>query len=194
MAQKSSSKPSTQFNRRNFIIKSSASLLAATCPSFAFSSSAKHANTYISDKYLSFLHLHTNESLQCCYWKDSQYDVAALAKINHLLRDHRTSEIAPIDTNLLDTLYQLRSLTHSRAPFEIISGFRSAKTNEQLRKNTSGVAKRSYHMQGKAIDIRLADVDLKKLRDTAISLQAGGVGYYRKSGFLHIDMGRPRNW
>ncbi len=194
MAQKSSSKPSTQFNRRNFIIKSSASLLAATCPSLAFSSTAKHANIDISDKYLSFLHLHTNESLQCCYWKDSQYDVTALAKINHLLRDHRTSEIAPIDTNLLDTLYQLRSLTHSRAPFEIISGFRSAKTNEQLRKNTSGVAKRSYHMQGKAIDIRLADVDLKKLRDTAISLQAGGVGYYRKSGFLHIDMGRPRNW
>mgnify|MGYP003646903223 FL=1 len=91
-------------------------------------------------------------------------------------------------------LHTLHSLTQSNSAFEIISGYRSAKTNETLRNSTSGVAKRSLHMQGKAIDVRLPDIELKKLRDVAISLQAGGVGYYSRSGFLHLDTGRPRNW
>ena len=189
MAEQSGSEMSLTTSRRKFLIQSSASILVATCSPLAFASTNK-----IAEKSLSFLHLHTHESLNCCYWKDGQYDTLALKQINHLLRDHRTDEVAPIDIELLEMLSKLHSATHSKAPFEIISGYRSVKTNQQLRNSTSGVAKRSYHMQGKAIDVRLADVDLKKLRNEAISLQAGGVGYYQKSDFLHLDTGRPRNW
>jgi len=184
----------TSSGRRKFLIQSSVSIFAASLSPLANASTSKIADIKTADKHLSFIHLHTNETLQCCYWKNGQYDVVALNKINQLLRDHRTNEVAAIDHQLIDMLHKLQSLTDSSTPFEIISGYRSAKTNQNLRKNTSGVAKRSYHMQGKAIDIRLADVDLKLLRNTAIELQSGGVGYYSKSGFLHLDTGNPRNW
>lgn len=184
----------TSSGRRKFLIQSTVSLVAASLSPLTNASTNKIANIKTTEKHLSFIHLHTNETLQCCYWKNGQYDVVALNKINQLLRDHRTNEIAAIDHQLIDMLHKLRTTTDSSAPFEIISGYRSAKTNENLRKNTTGVAKRSYHMQGKAIDVRLADVNLKILRNTAIELQSGGVGYYSKSGFLHLDTGNPRNW
>ncbi len=189
----SSVETSLQKGRRQFLLYSAATLVASTFTPLAHASSNKIPLTE-SKKLLSFRHLHTNETLQVCYWKDQRFDLDALAKINHILRDHRTHEIAAIDQQLLHLLHRLHEKTNSSAPFEIISGFRSEKTNEALRKSTTGVAKRSYHMQGKAIDVRLADVDLKLLRNTAIELQAGGVGYYSNSGFLHLDTGRPRNW
>ncbi|MDW3095119.1 MAG: DUF882 domain-containing protein [Gammaproteobacteria bacterium] len=189
MAQHSNAKTLAHLNRRKFLINASAAALAASCPQIIL------ANTNIADdKILSFVNLHTNETLQCCYWKNNQLNQDALTKINYILRDHRTQEVAQIDQQLIDMLYNLHSLTKSNSPFEIISGYRSPKTNASLHKSTSGVAKRSLHMQGKAIDVRLPDIGLKKFRDTAISLQAGGVGYYSTSGFLHLDTGRPRNW
>ena len=99
-----------------------------------------------------------------------------------------------MDPQLLDLLHLLHRKTESNAPFHVISGYRSPKTNARLRSASNGVAKRSLHMQGKAIDIRLPDIKLSRLRDAAISLQAGGVGYYAKSNFLHLDTGRPRSW
>ena len=193
MALKPGSITSYTISRRKFLIQSSASLIAASFAPLA-SASINELTDNHAKKHLAFLHLHTNETLQCCFWDDNQFNLDALAKINHILRDHRSNEVVAIDRDLINLLHKLHTLTNSRAPFEIISGFRSEKTNEALRKKSTGVAKRSYHMQGKAIDVRLADVDLKTLRDTAISLQAGGVGYYQKSGFLHIDTGRTRNW
>lgn len=179
-------------SRRQFLVRSSATIIAST---FSPLTLATHSKLEVSEKkLLSFRNLHTNETLESCYWSDGQYNFDELAKINYILRDHRSNEISAIDHSLLDMLHRLHELTNSKAPFQIISGFRSVKTNEALRKNSSGVAKKSYHMQGKAIDVRLADVDLKELRNTAISLQTGGVGYYRKSGFLHLDTGRARNW
>lgn len=183
-----------QPDRRKFLVQSSTALLTASLTPLAYASKSATPDPNTDKKQLAFIHLHTNETLQCCYWHNNNYIPEELSKINHLLRDHRTNEVTTIEPQLIDLLHQLHTLTNSKAPFEIISGYRSPRTNESLRKNSSGVAKRSYHMQGKAIDIRLADVDLKRLRDTAISLQAGGVGYYRKSGFIHIDTGRPRNW
>jgi uncharacterized protein YcbK (DUF882 family) len=189
LAQQSSERTSANHGRRKFLIHASASALAASFPQLIL------AKTKIpEEKALSFLNLHTNETLQCCYWKNNQLNLDALNKINHILRDHRTQEVAQIDHQVIDMLHTLHSLTGSNAPFEIISGYRSPKTNEALRNSTSGVAKRSLHMQGKAIDVRLPDIELKKLRNIAISLQAGGVGYYSKSGFLHLDTGTPRNW
>lgn len=186
-------KASMNAKRRQFL-KFSAATLAATSFSPLAYASTKQITLIESSKSLSFKHLHTNESLQICYWKNQQYDLSALAKINHILRDHRTQEVAAIDQQLLKLLNDLHTLSGSNAPFEIISGYRSVKTNQALRNSTTGVAKRSYHMQGKAIDVRLADIDLKTLRNVAIDLQAGGVGYYSKSGFLHLDTGKPRNW
>ena len=180
---------SKTFNRRRFLTSASSLALATSFPLLA--QSATHAS---SDRTLSFVNLHTNETLGCCYWKNGHYDLKALTQINTILRDHRTGEISTIDTQLLDLLHQLHQMTQSSSRFEIISGFRSAKTNETLRKTTHGVAKKSHHMQGKAIDVRLPDIELKTLRDAAISLQAGGVGYYTKNSFLHLDTGRPRNW
>lgn len=190
---KTGAKASYKSSRRQFLLHSTVAIISSSISPLA---SASYTDVLIrsKEKHLSFKHLHTNEVLQCCYRKDDQYNFQAIAEINHILRDHRTNEVFAIDHQLLEMLHRLHTMTNSSMPFEIISGFRSLATNEKLRKSSTGVAKRSYHMQGKAIDVRLADVDLTTLRDTAISLQAGGVGYYRKSGFLHLDTGKPRNW
>ncbi|HOP16186.1 MAG: DUF882 domain-containing protein [Gammaproteobacteria bacterium] len=143
---------------------------------------------------LSLNNLHTGEKLVRTYWEDGEYLSEPLSDIDYLLRDYRTDDIHPIDPQLLDVLHQLQHEVGSRKAFEIISGYRSPKTNAMLRGNSSGVAKKSLHMQGKAIDIRLPGQDLGRLRQAALSLKAGGVGYYPKSNFLHIDTGRVRHW
>lgn len=175
--------------RRSFLKSSSVALLSVAFPQLIQANIKKY-----SDRTLEFVNLHTNETLDCCYWQNGRYDVAALARIDYLLRDHRAEEVYPIDPQLLDLLHSLRTFAGSSAPFEVISGYRSPKTNARLRNTTGGVARRSLHMQGKAIDVRLPDIKLAKLRDMAISLQNGGVGYYAKSNFLHIDIGRTRRW
>ncbi len=180
---------STAYNRRQFLINTSTLVFASS-----FSHLSQSATHTSSDRTLSFINLHTNETLRTRYWQNGQYNLKALSEINTILRDHRSGEVSNIDTQLLDLLHNLQQMTQSSSPFEIISGFRSAKTNETLRNTTSGVAKKSLHMQGKAIDVRLPDIELKTLRNSAISLQAGGVGYYTKNSFLHLDTGRPRNW
>ena len=143
---------------------------------------------------LGFVNTHTNEKILATYWKDGVYDRGALKDINFVLRDHRTGEIADMDTQLLDLLVELHRRTGSRKAYQIISAYRSPKTNAMLSSNSGGVAKKSLHMQAKAVDIRLYDVGLKDLRDTAIAMQAGGVGYYGKSDFIHVDTGRVRRW
>lgn len=145
---------------------------------------------------LEFLHLHTGERLEVEYFSAGDYVPDALDAVNQLLRDFRTGDVAEMDPSLLDVLHRLRQTTGSRQPFQIISAYRSPQTNEMLRGRNarSGVATTSLHMRGQAVDIRLGDVDLPTLRDAALSLQAGGVGYYAKSNFVHVDTGRVRNW
>lgn len=143
---------------------------------------------------LAFSHNHTGEKLKAVYFEGGRYVPEALSEINHLLRDFRTGEIYEMDVDLLDTLSELRRLTGSTAEYQIISGYRSPKTNALLRSNSSGVAKRSLHMQGRAIDVRLSGYDTAKLRKGAMSLRRGGVGYYARSDFIHVDTGRVRSW
>ena len=143
---------------------------------------------------LTMRNLHTGEKLTRTYWVDGEYLAEPLADINHLLRDHRSNQSHPMDPQLLDLLHQLQHKVGSNKPFEIISGYRSPQTNAKLRGTSKGVAKRSLHMLGKAIDIRLPGQDLATLRQAALSLKAGGVGYYPKSDFLHLDTGRVRHW
>jgi len=145
---------------------------------------------------LRFEHTHTGEQLALTYAVGGRYLDAALEAIQHFLRDFRNGATHAIDPALLDQLHRLAALTATREPFEVISGYRSPATNEMLRREGHGVASHSLHLEGRAIDIRLADVKLADLRDAALSLRAGGVGYYPSadSDFVHIDTGRTRFW
>ncbi|MBL8197817.1 MAG: DUF882 domain-containing protein [Chromatiales bacterium] len=143
---------------------------------------------------LAFRHTHTGEALDVEYSEAGRYIPDALLTINHLLRDFRSGQVHPIDPALLDVLYALRQQVGGRAPFEIISAFRSPETNAMLAGNSSGVATKSLHLSGRAIDIRLPGVATAKLRDAGMRLRAGGVGYYPESDFVHVDTGRVRYW
>ena len=145
-------------------------------------------------RILSFEHTHTDETLDVIYYRKGGYSPWALRQVNQHLRDHRTGELHRIDHNLLEMLFMISTLTGTQEPFQVISGYRSPKTNAMLSKKSHGVAKRSLHMQGRAIDVRLTDVNLAKLRDSALGLKQGGVGYYRRSNFVHLDTGRVRRW
>jgi uncharacterized protein YcbK (DUF882 family) len=147
-----------------------------------------------STRALRFTHTHTGEHLAVEYFSDGAYRQDALATVNHFLRDFRTDEVHAIDPGLLDLLHNLTSLTETSRPFQVISGYRSPVTNEMLRHHSEGVAAGSLHMKGLAIDIRLADVPLAKLRTAAVAVRRGGVGYYPVSDFVHVDTGRVRAW
>ncbi len=146
------------------------------------------------ERVLSFAHTHTGERLTVPSFADGEYLPDGLARLVHLLRDHRNGAEHPMDPALFDLLNDLQLATGSREPFQVISGYRSPKTNATLRSAGRGVAKHSLHMDGKAIDVRLADVKTSVLRDAALELQRGGVGYYRQSDFVHVDTGRVRTW
>ena len=143
---------------------------------------------------LDFYHTHTSEKLKLVYWEDGEYLVDAMDEINHLLRDFRTGDVHPIDPGVLDILHAARSSLGSNESFEIISGYRSPATNAKLAGRSNGVAKKSLHMQGRALDVRLQGAEIAALRDAAVAQRAGGVGYYPKSDFIHVDTGRFRTW
>lgn len=151
----------------------------------------------VESKDLSFFHTHTNETLETAYCYDGQYHPAALARVNHFLRDFRVNEQHPIDPKLLDLLFALGTNLQTRERYHVISGYRSAQTNAILRARggeQTGVAVHSLHMVGKAIDIRVPSVPLAELRKAAASLKLGGVGFYPNSNFVHVDVGRVRYW
>lgn len=145
---------------------------------------------------LDFYHTHTGKALSVVYYHDGRYDPTALAQVEDYLKDFRTGDRHPIDPALLDVLFEIKTRTHTHAPFEVISAYRSPPTNEMLRTRSagSGVAQHSMHLQGQAIDVRLADVPLEQLRGVALHLQRGGVGFYPTSEFVHVDTGRVRFW
>jgi uncharacterized protein YcbK (DUF882 family) len=145
-------------------------------------------------RQLSFYHTHTRLNLDVVYYENGEYVDSALNEINRFLKDFRTGEVTDIDPELLDLLYDLRNELDSEGTFEVISAYRSPKTNEMLRANSSGVAKNSQHLRGTAIDIRLRGTRTNKLRDAAWEMQRGGVGYYEMSDFVHVDTGRVRRW
>jgi len=149
-----------------------------------------------TEKQLSFYHTHTRLALDVTYAREGRYVDSALSKINNFLSDFRTHDSIPIDTDLLDLIYDIHESLGSGGRYQVISAYRSPKTNEMLRTRASdsGVAKNSQHLLGKAIDVRLDDVKLSKLRDAALAMQRGGVGYYANSDFVHIDTGAVRHW
>lgn len=143
---------------------------------------------------LSFHHVNTGERLTAEYFAGGKYVPGALHDVNHVLRDWRTNQVHPIDPDLLDLLTDLHQASGSGLPIEVICGYRSPATNAMLAKRSHNVSPKSLHLQGKAIDIRLGDVSLERLRTTALGLKRGGVGYYPESNFVHVDTGRVRAW
>ena len=138
--------------------------------------------------------LNTGEKISCDYWVDGNYVPDALAGIDRVLRDHRTGDIARIEPKLLDQLHTLQQRLESRSGFQVISGYRSPATNAKLHEKSSGVASKSLHMLGQAMDIRVPGCALDHLHNSALAMKAGGVGYYPKSNFVHVDIGRVRHW
>lgn len=147
-----------------------------------------------SERKLKFFHTHTGDSLEVIYFRQGEYDPKALSKLKVFLADWRDGKQRDLDPKLMDILWQLQQVTGSSDTWEVISAYRSPETNKMLRSRSSGVARKSQHLLGNAIDVRLRGLDLAELRDSAIKLKLGGVGYYADSNFLHVDTGRVRYW
>lgn len=166
--------------------------LGASC--VPFKNVIADANTY-PELSLSLYNLHTAETFSGVFWSAGDYDADAMQKINTLLRDHRTNDVIQIDPRLLSILYLVANkVGKPTQPYSVISGYRSEETNRKLALRNAGVARNSYHIKGRAVDIRLPGTDTLQLRDAGLALRVGGVGYYQKSDFIHLDTGPYRTW
>jgi uncharacterized protein YcbK (DUF882 family) len=145
-------------------------------------------------KSIALEHHHTSEFIDITYFSQGRYIYGALDEISYLLRDYHTDQVHPIDAKLLDLLYDVKLLLGTSNPFHVVSGYRSPETNANLRRHSRGVARQSLHMEGKAIDIRIQGVSVKDIREAAMLLQRGGVGYYPSDNFVHLDTGDIRTW
>lgn len=178
-------------SRRDFLKLGANAIVASFIPMPALAATLTNISF---QRNISFYNTHTFESVDVCYFDKGAYCPDALNQINHILRDHRTKEVQPIDLKLVETLYAVKEKVRPKTPIHIISGYRSPATNAMLRKTTNGVAQTSFHTKGRAIDIRIPGYRSRQLRDVCISMQSGGVGYYGGSNFVHLDTGPIRNW
>lgn len=190
--------PPTRPDRRRFLMlgaaTAAASLLPAPTDAFAAPAVPAEAGRPLT-RWLELFNTHTSETLQVAYRDASGFVGASMDKLRWLLRDHRANEAGRIDAALFDQLADFAAQLGVEPRFQVISGYRSSRTNEMLRRaGGGGVARKSLHMQGRAIDVRLHGVSCADLRDVAIAAQRGGVGYYRRSDFVHLDTGAVRAW
>lgn len=177
--------------RRQFFRLGLGSLAACTLPTRAFSF---FESPLAAPGTLSLYHIHTGESFAEAFRREGDFDPDFIAKISHFLRDHRSGEVGQIDSELINLLHELSSNIACGQPLHVVCGYRSAKTNEAMWKQGRGVARNSLHIFGKAVDIRLPGCSLSRLRRAAVDLKAGGVGFYPRSDFIHLDTGRLRSW
>ena len=178
-------------NRRDFLALSGTAFLCSAVPG---ASSALGANTVRS---LRMYNVHNNEHIFVPYWVNGRYHRKGLSALNSFFRDWRTNDVKNIDARLFDILYALQQQSpNPNNPIELVSGYRSPKTNAALRKGSSNVAKNSLHPKGMASDIRIRGMRLKTLKDNAVALKKGGVGYYpqQRNNFVHVDTGGVRYW
>lgn len=181
------------FSRRRLLragaLLASASAVAAWAPRVR-----AQAQESPAVRRLALRNLHTPESIELEFYRGGAYIPSALAAAQVFLRDYRNGEQHPIDPPLLDILYEVAQRLGVDPVFGVISGYRSPQTNERLRERSSGVARHSLHLEGRAIDVRLEGVDCTDLAAGGLALSRGGVGYYRKSDFVHLDTGALRSW
>lgn len=181
--------PSIDMTRRN-VMRLGLTALACTAAGPALAATPRLKGM----RALAFHNLHTDERLRVTYWKDGKYLPESHERINHLLRDHYSGDIHRMDIRLMDLLHDLQTKIGNDGALEVISGYRSPRTNINLTRASGGVASRSYHMRGMAIDIRLPGTSLPKLHNVALAMRRGGVGYYPESQFVHVDVGPVRKW
>jgi len=174
---------------RRHILKSG--LAAVAAPSLLF---ARQALALPASRELTFYHIHTGETLKATYFDNGTYQPDALKALDTLMRDWRTDTVHAIDPAIYDQLFALQTKVETPGAFHIICGYRSPATNAMLSERSDGVAKHSLHMDGKALDLNLPGKDLAQLHAAALSLSAGGVGFYPASDFIHMDTGRVRHW
>ena len=188
MTEKAEENAGFELSRRRFIAAGVASL-ACLGPLPALAHSRK-----VYERSVSFRHLHTDEALRVVYWEQGEYVPEALKQVNRLLRDFRTGDVKRIDPRLLDLLYAMGRRLGTSKPFQVVSGYRSPATNAMLRRNSKRVAKSSFHMQGQAVDVRVSGFEPRTLAQLARGISAGGVGFYPRSNFIHVDVGPVRYW
>lgn len=176
-------------SRRTFLRQSIGLTLGATAVGRSGMSPASQP-----DRRLRLINDHTWEKLDIVYWTHGVYVDESLIAINKLMRDHRANEIMPMDIKLIDQLHRLQNQLDTPEQLHILSGYRTPATNAKLRKRSSGVAKYSLHMEARAADIYIPGIKTRTLQKTALAMESGGVGYYGRSGFVHIDTGRVRHW
>ncbi len=183
-------------SRRSFLVHVTGLALGAAAVSFSPSLSLAKVSGRRTPgrRTLSFYHTHTLKELDITYALGRTYNPRALRQINSYLGDFRTGESHPIDPKLLDILWIIQKEMGRNGVYEVISGYRSPRTNARLRRQSFGVAEHSLHMQGKAIDVRFPGIDTEHIRECAVELRCGGVGYYAKSDFVHLDTGQYRTW
>jgi len=179
-----------QLSRRSFLCKSTQIALGLGVVSVPSISCAKA----LGKLSLSFVHTRTQQELTLTYAWGQAYNPRALAQISQFLRDYQTGQTHPIDPKLLDILWAIQGEMGRKGVYEVISGFRSPQTNRKLRRTSSGVAGHSLHMQGKAVDIRFPGIDTDQIHQCAVEMRTGGVGYYAKADFVHLDSGQYRTW
>jgi uncharacterized protein YcbK (DUF882 family) len=172
-------------NRRYFL---GAALTVAATPAFARRPAER-------PRAMSLHHMHTDQRISLVYRVGDRYQRSALAKLNEFLKDFRTGDAVPIDPQLFDILYDVKSnLGDPDARYEVLSAYRSPRTNDMLRRSSHGVARNSLHLYGQAMDIRFPDLPTREIRDAALSVGRGGVGYYPSANFVHVDTGKVRHW
>lgn len=178
-------------DRRDFIKGGLACFLAGAVPLIGAgeASAASH-----KPWRLTLRHGHTGEVFSGVYRVGDKYLPEAFERLNYVMRDFRTNEAFPMDPRVIDIISRVQEKAGAKNPLQILSGYRSPKTNRMLRNASTGVARNSFHMYGQAIDIRIPGTSTRKLRNIAQSLRAGGVGYYPSSGFVHVDTGKVRSW
>jgi len=188
--------PNTPLRRRCFLKALGGTVLgsAVALPQFTQAATVRSASLLPMDRGLKLENLHTGDRINAAFWTPDGYQPDVLQSINQVLRDHRADAATDMDVRLLETLAELSHRLDTRETIQVLSGYRSPKTNEMLRRAGHKVAKRSYHMKGQAIDIRIPGVSLRDLHRAALSLKSGGVGYYGRSNFIHIDVGPVRRW
>lgn len=170
------------------------SLAATTIANPASAAIFSRSTQFDGARKISFRNSHTGETFSGVYRVGDKYLPDAFDRINIVLRDFRSNEMFPIDPRVMDIIYSVHEMSRHTDPYEILSGYRCPKTNAGLRTHGEGVAKNSLHMTGQAIDLRLPGFNTKQIKSLAVSLKAGGVGYYPKSDFVHMDSGDVRTW
>jgi uncharacterized protein YcbK (DUF882 family) len=175
---------------RRLLLRSGAALAGLSLAGLAQRSTADEADA----RRIAFSNLHTGEHLETEYFRHGEYVNEALQQIENVLRDFRNGETHSMDPKLMDYLVEVAGKVGAKPVFSVISGYRSPETNEKLHEKSSGVSQHSLHMQGRAIDVRIAGVDCARLAASALELKRGGVGYYRASNFVHLDTGAFRTW